>query len=277
LSPAVVNNGPSYLWTLYTQGKISSAEATFWINDSNSPSYVTFGGTPTNSTTGDFIEQSIVSSYDSWWTMRLSDVKMNGSSIKKSGGQYAIVDTGTSLLYMLTSDYAYFETMVEAASPDFNCNSAFYDYCYSNVNTCDAYYANLQNLTIFLNGNEYTITPQGYTLSNGDLDGHKCAIAISAMDDSQGLYILGDTFLRNFVSTYDYKKKAVRLAVNINAPVGTQAIHHIATVNILFVVAGAIIAFILLYCCCKSACKKKKGQSKVDKDRLTDVSLNENL
>jgi hypothetical protein len=108
LSPAVVNNGPSYLWTLYTQGKISSAEATFWINDSNSPSYVTFGGTPTNSTTGDFIEQSIVSSYDSWWTMRLSDVKMNGSSIKKSGGQYAIVDTGTSLLYMLTSDYAYF-------------------------------------------------------------------------------------------------------------------------------------------------------------------------
>ena len=167
--------------------------------------------------------------------------------------------------------------MVEAASPDFNCNSAFYDYCYSNVNTCDAYYANLQNLTIFLNGNEYTITPQGYTLSNGDLDGFKCAIAISAMDDSQGLYILGDTFLRNFVSTYDYKKKAVRLAVNINAPVGTQAIHHISTVNILFVVAGAIIAFILLYCCCKSACKKKKGQSKVDKDRLTDVSLNENI
>jgi hypothetical protein len=91
--------------------------------------------------------------------MKLSDVKMSGNSIKKSGGQYAIVDTGTSLLYMLTSDYAYFETMVLAASPDFNCNSAFYDYCYSNVNTCDAYYASLQNLTIFLNGNEYTITP----------------------------------------------------------------------------------------------------------------------
>ena len=96
------------------------------------------------------------------------------------------------------------------------------------------------------------------------------------MADTQGLYILGDTFLRNFVSTYDYKKKAVRLAVNINAPVGTKAIHHPSTANILFMIIGGIIVFIILYCICKSCCKKKKG-SKVDKDRLTDVSVNEDL
>jgi len=97
------------------------------------------------------------------------------------------------------------------------------------------------------------------------------------MDDSQGLYILGDTFLRNFVSTYDYKKKAVRLAVNINAPAGTQAIHHPATFNIVLIIAAAVIVFLFLYCCCKDACKKKKSESKVDQGRLTDVSLNENL
>ena len=184
LSPASVGNGPSYLWTMYTQGTISSAEATFWINDTTTGSTVTFGSTPSGATSGNYIEQPVVSRYDSWWTMKLTDVQLNGSSIKKSGGNYAISDTGTSLLYMLETDYSYFSTMIQAASPDFNCNSAFYDYCYSNTNTCDAYWANMQNITIFLNYNEYVITPQGYTLSNGDLDGHKCAVAVSYSADS---------------------------------------------------------------------------------------------
>lgn len=66
---------------------------------------MTFGGTPTNATAGDYIEQSIASRYDSWWTMKLTDVVMGTGSIFKSGGNYAIVDTGTSLMYMLESDY----------------------------------------------------------------------------------------------------------------------------------------------------------------------------
>jgi hypothetical protein len=61
LSPASVGNGPSYLWTMYTQGTISSAEATFWINDTTTGSTVTFGSTPTGATSGDYIEQPIVS------------------------------------------------------------------------------------------------------------------------------------------------------------------------------------------------------------------------
>jgi hypothetical protein len=210
--------------------------------------------------------------------MKLTDVQLNGSSINKSGGKYAISDTGTSLLYMLETDYSYFATMIQAASPDFNCNSAFYDYCFSDTNTCDVYWPNMQNLTIFLNYNEYVITPQGYTLSNGDLDGHKCAVAVSYSADSQGLYILGDTFLRNFVSTYDYKKKAVRLAVNVNAPVGTSAIAHDNPMELIFIAAGGIIGLIVLYCIIKNCCcKKKKSKSSVDKNRLTDVSVNEDI
>lgn len=210
--------------------------------------------------------------------MKLTDVKMNGNSIKKSGGNYAISDTGTSLLYMLETDYSYFATMIQAASPDFNCNSAFYDYCYSNVYTCDVYWPKMQNLTIYLNSNEYVITPQGYTLSNGDLDGHACSVAVSYSADSQGLYILGDTFLRNFVSTYDFKKKTVRLAVNKNAPVGTAAIAHFSTMNMIYVIAGSVVGLLILICICKKCCgkkKKKNEESKIDKNRLTDTSVND--
>lgn len=234
---------------------------------------MTFGSTPTGAINGNFIEMPIVTRYDTWWTLKLTDVKMAGNSIKKSGGNYAIIDTGTSLLYMLETDYSYFVTMVQAASPDFICNSPLYDYCYSNQNTCSAY--DLENLTIFLNYNEYVITPAGYTLSNGDLDGHACSIAVSYSADSQGLYILGDTFLRNFVSTYDYKKKAVRLAVSSYAPPGTSAVAHDNPMEIIFIAVGALIGLIVLFCICKNCCfKKKKNKSSVDKDRLTDLSVN---
>jgi hypothetical protein len=49
--------------------------------------------------------------------------------------------------------------MVMAASSDFNCNSVFYDYCFTNANTCDAYWSALKPLTIELGYNEYTIMP----------------------------------------------------------------------------------------------------------------------
>ena len=61
----------------------------------------------------------MINSYDTWWTIHLTNAKMNGTSFKVSNARYAIIDTGTSLLYLLESDYQYFATMVMEASPDF--------------------------------------------------------------------------------------------------------------------------------------------------------------
>ena len=97
--------------------------------------------------------------------------------------------------------------MITAASSDFICNSISYNYCYSNVQTCENYWPLFSNLTMVLETNEYTIQPEGYTLNN-DLDNHACSIAVTSIPDSQGIVILGDTWLRNFVSTYDYKAEA---------------------------------------------------------------------
>jgi len=151
-------------------------------------------------------------------------------------------------------------TMIQAASSDFICNSANYDYCYTNANTCDAYWAKMSSLTFTLDANQYTIPPQAYTLSNGDLQGHLCSVAVSYSPDSLGLYILGDVFLRQFVSTYDYKNKKIKFAINTNALTGVSAVAGstiVTTENILFVAGGAIVLFLLLYCCCKKSDKKK--------------------
>ena len=44
---------------------------------------------------------------------------------------------------------------------------------------------------------------------------------MSYLSDSSGIYILGDTFLRNFVSTFNFKEGIIYTGVNIYAPEGT--------------------------------------------------------
>ena len=51
-----------------------------------------------------------------------------------------------------------------------------------------------------ITGQTFTIPPEGYTYYEDGI----CIIAVSYQSDYSNLYILGDTFLRNFVSTYNY-------------------------------------------------------------------------
>ena len=56
---------------------------------------------------GKFIEQPLKKTYGTWWTMPLTNYKVNGQK-KSSMTTLAIADTGTSLLYMSLSDYLQF-------------------------------------------------------------------------------------------------------------------------------------------------------------------------
>lgn len=113
-------------------------------------------------------------------------------------------------------------------------------------------------------------------MSNGDLDGHACSVAVSYAPNSYDLYILGDTFLRNFVSTYDYKAKKVRLAINANAPNGTDALAIASpmtlTTDMMYIIGGGIAAVLLICCLCKICSsddkKKKKKKRKDEEERL---------
>ena len=47
-------------------------------------------------------------------------------------------------------------------------------------------------------------------------------MAVSYLSDSSGIYILGDTFLRNFVSTFSFAEEKIEVGVNVYAPEGTE-------------------------------------------------------
>ena len=117
------------------------------------------------------------------------------------------------------SDYEQFKIKLLEAAPEFDCNGV---HCYSIHNTCDHYIDRLENLTIKLENTLYTLTPSGYTFSGDNAWDFKCTVAISFLDDNGGIYILGDTFLRNFVSTFNFAEGRIDTGVNIYASEGTS-------------------------------------------------------
>ena len=63
----------------------------------------------------------------------------------------------------------------------------------------------MQPLSFQLDYTTFTIPPEGYVFDEDD----SCIVAVSSIADSQSLYILGDTFLRNFVVTFDYSNQVM--------------------------------------------------------------------
>ena len=92
-----------------------------------------------------------------------------------------------------------------------------------------------------------------------------CIIAVSYFSDNNKLYILGDTFLRNFVSTYDYQGKKMTLGININAPEGVKISKKLSpwqwTGIIAGVALGIVLIALLVWCIYKKCKKDKKKQA----------------
>ena len=94
------------------------------------------------------------------------------------------------------------------------------------------------------------IPPAGYLLAN--TQGHACLIAVSYVSDSQNMYILGDAFLRNFYTVFDYSSNEVKFAVSSNASPGTK-IHTFLSGWVIFAYTMTA-TLLVLFCCIGSYC-----------------------
>ena len=204
---------------------------------------MTIGGVPDNSIRGERYSHDLIQRYDAWWTVKLSGLYYGDENIKQSRIKYAILDTGTSLIYMGNSDYQLFKEHVMEVAPDMDCSGI---YCKSSKHTCDFYTPVLQPLTIQLGDNHYKIPPEGYTFSGDNVKKYLCTVAISFNDDKQGIFILGDTFLRNFVSIFDYNDNSIHLGVNANAPEGTSIKWELSNKKIALLVVAVMMTFLAI-------------------------------
>ena len=160
---------------------------------------------------------------------------------------------------MGNSDYQLFKEHVMEVAPDMDCSGI---YCKSSKHTCDFYTPLLQPLTIQLDDNHYKIPPEGYTFSGDNVKKYLCTIAISFNDDKQGIFILGDTFLRNFVSVFDYNDNSIHLGVNAYAPEGTTIEWKLSDKKIALLVVAVIMTFLaigMVVKFCMILCKREEA------------------
>lgn len=78
----------------------------------------------------------------------------------------------------------------------------------------------MNSLSITLDSTEYTVPSYAY-LSEGFND-HKCAVAVSYVGFLSDRYVLGDAFITNYYTTFDYANNTIGLAQNSKGPVSYQ-------------------------------------------------------
>lgn len=151
LSPADQDNGPSFMKALYKQGQISEYKVSFqlnyWANTTTFDNYADFGVPVSSRARGDTWHTRLNKKNDQWWTLHLHSFKYNSDDLMTGLMKYAIVDTGTSLLYLIPNDFINFMMAVKAASSSIECDSY---YCYSNTDTCAQLAPKLSDFNIHL-------------------------------------------------------------------------------------------------------------------------------
>lgn len=173
-------------YNMIQQGVILKPIFSVWMdrNESNpNGGELIFGGSDKSKYSGDL--KYVPISKAGFWQFN-----MDGGSIGNfefcSGGCQAVCDTGTSLIIAPYQDY------------DVISNSINVD-VFGNVD-CDQV-KNLPNIVLYMNGHRFEIEPK-YYISTSMKDGAEiCSLAISLNND---LWILGDVFIGNYYTEFDY-------------------------------------------------------------------------
>ncbi|KAJ6016079.1 hypothetical protein N7540_010670 [Penicillium herquei] len=206
--------------TMYKEGLIDSYfSLAISRNVSGDAGYLTLGGLPPITfnetfTTTDILITSIEGyskTYD-FYSINIDAVTLNGKSLTAAGGsdiQY-IVDSGTTLNYYPTS-------IANEVNNAFDPPAVYSDDEGAYIVDCDA---TPPTHGITIGGTTFTINPLDMILYAGtDDDGND--ICISGIedggdDDSEDLFILGDTFQKNVVTVFDVGAVELKFAPHVD-------------------------------------------------------------
>ena len=127
MGPVNHGEGESLIENMYKAGVIEEFQATFWLNKEGNASNITIGGIPDDLKDIPSINlQTIKKGEGLWWSVELTGLHYGENNIKQSRVAQAILDTGSSLIFLPTADYASFVDEVKMVE-GFDCEGAQMD------------------------------------------------------------------------------------------------------------------------------------------------------
>lgn len=143
-----------------------------------------------------------VSSNQNYWAIDLEKVFFNGGLIKNSVSQ-ALIDTGTSILIIPTSEFVIFYEMLKKNNN--NCIIV------NHVVKCacpDGDISKFPDFIFVFNGVNYTLEPEYYVSQSQ----HICYLYVGSLVSSGDLWILGDKFMHKYYTVFDGGNLKIGLA-----------------------------------------------------------------
>eukprot|EP01138_Halocafeteria_seosinensis_P015702 gb/GECG01016023.1/.p1 GENE.gb/GECG01016023.1/~~gb/GECG01016023.1/.p1 ORF type:complete len:380 (+),score=52.63 gb/GECG01016023.1/:1-1140(+) len=195
-----VDDIPTIFSDFVQQGLVDEPVFAFYLSsDSSKQGELTLGGIDNSKYTGDIFYQDLSS--ETYWEIKLGDFKVNGDSM--TSVHKAILDTGTSLLAGPTDEVKKIAKKVGAKPFWLNPNEF-------TVN-CSAI-PNMPDIEIEIGGKTFTLSAKEYVLNVEDVE---CLLGMTGIDvpaPAGPLWILGDVFIRQYYTIFDWGQKRVGLA-----------------------------------------------------------------
>jgi len=197
---------PTFLDNLYKQGTISTEViGVYFADESGSDTddangVLTLGGTDSSLYTGSITYTPVVGDY---WGIKVSEVAYGGTNLGSIS--QAIVDTGTTLIYLPTSIY---DKFLSDSGGKLDNDSGLVKYTTKPTG----------NLVFTIGGTAFTLTPNDYLVpedqyTNFGVSGSDYYSYVNDGGDETPSAILGMFFLTNFYSVFDTTNSRVGLAV----------------------------------------------------------------
>jgi hypothetical protein len=201
-----VGGVPAPMDALVTSGALKVPTFAFYLGGGSNGvnSELVFGGVDAKHYSGDFEYVSL--NAETYWQVRLKDVKVGGSSVLGWTAENAIVDSGTSLI-AAPQDRIF--SMMQKLGAQQTQQGLFVASCSSTA-----------KVSFTLGGSVMPGSGSSFDMSVSDLalqrQGDTCLLGVQP--GPQGApWILGDVFMRKYYVTFDWGNKRMGFATSVNS------------------------------------------------------------
>ncbi|KAL4426470.1 hypothetical protein ABPG74_004476 [Tetrahymena malaccensis] len=237
-------NAVPFVNQLYKQGIISKSQFSFYLGFGQNESELIIGGVDNSKLANPsqlYFHPIIINGQhnDSQrWSVAIKSVSFGDQSVPLASKNVAIVDSGTSLLVMRNDVFKqwinYLKTVATLKTIT-SGGSVFYGV------KCGATLPDLTFTLTDVNGvdRSYSLPSSFYVIQ----DNSSCIIGVQGIAlTSDVQFILGDVFMRRFVSVFDYSTVSMGLAQSVANPATANNTHKINTLPAFLALGLVIIA-----------------------------------
>jgi cathepsin D len=185
--------------TAHAQGKVFSNEFSMFLSTKKG-SEVWLGGRNARLYSGQ-VEFHTLDTQTGFWQIGNAKAMVNGVAV--SSGFRTIIDSGTTLAYGDSKAVKALYSKIKG-SEVFDSSTGTYSF------PCDPH----PSVVFNWGGKDWELSNESFSLGKTKLDSTQCVGAISGLDLGlgTGVWLLGDTFMKNVYSVFSFEKNAVGFA-----------------------------------------------------------------